>query len=156
MGNLEKLSSSLADSISYFPHKEEQGLISKSEIPHLQFLLTDYVRVSKQIETKWAQNARIQWLRNGGNNTKFFFTEVKIRRKRNQINTVQSKEGTPISDHILIINEAILFFKNLWTSQSVISLDGCPPLNSCISNNENDTHCYPLQKRDKENSLVTS
>lgn len=55
-----------------------------------------------QEEILWMQKSRVSWLHLGDKNTKFFDTTTIIRRRRNQIESLQDGDGTWISDQTKI------------------------------------------------------
>lgn len=76
VGNLEARVTQLADEISCLQRKEESGSLSLEESSYLNKALMEHYRTCKQIETKWVQEARAQWLLNSDNNTKYFHIAV--------------------------------------------------------------------------------
>ena len=44
-------------------------------------------------EIIWRQQSRIQWMKEGDCNTKFFHTRASTRRKKNRINRIQDDQG---------------------------------------------------------------
>lgn len=103
VGNLENR----ANNVSTFIEKYQLSL----EDLQLQALTKEYLKILKQIEIKWAQKSRIQWLMNGDNNTKLFHTEVKVRRHRNRISSIENNKGIFISDPNLIADAGISYFQ---------------------------------------------
>ena len=64
-------------------------------------------------ESIWHQKARIDWLRDGDRNTKFFFNYAKGRYARNSITTLYTKDGTLLSSYEAIGQEAMSYFQSL-------------------------------------------
>eukprot|EP00253_Pinus_taeda_P001936 PITA_01936 len=53
----------------------------------------------KQEETIWKQKSRIQWLKEGEQNTKFFHRSALDYRSANKILEIKNKEGEPLKNH---------------------------------------------------------
>lgn len=139
VGFLEDRAYSLASLISSLQFLEEQGTLSVEDWHCLKSSQRDYLQVLRQIEIKWAQKARLQWIINGDNNTKFFHTETKIRRNQNFIMSIEDAMGNPISESSHILNESMSFF---FFSKSVEYLikclvDAIPALPKLISDIDN-------------------
>ena len=64
-------------------------------------------------EAAWRQKYRIQWLKLGDQNTKFFFSAVKQRRAMNKITMLYDHHDNLITDPDLIVLEIVRFYKDL-------------------------------------------
>jgi exonuclease III len=69
----------------------------------------------KQEEILWKQKSRVQWLREGERNTKFFHRTVIQRRHINRITHLQSEEGVTIHSHEDMENTLTGYFQTLLT-----------------------------------------
>lgn len=74
---------------------------------------------------------------NSDNNTKFFYTEVRVRKQRNSIISIKTPNGTSNIDPDLIMAYGISFFKQLWNSKFVAYFSNFPYFNPSISLEEN-------------------
>lgn len=72
----------------------------------------------KREEIYWGQKARIQWLKEGDRNTKYFHAVVEGRRKRNNISTLQKENGTWCESEGEIEGEINAYFNKLFTSNN--------------------------------------
>ena len=73
-------------------------------------LRKDINRLYEQEEINQSQRARINWLRVGDKNTKFFHSLVIQRRQRNRITKILSSMGKWITDENQIKRAGILHF----------------------------------------------
>ena len=65
----------------------------------------------KRKELYWCQKARINWLKEGDNNTKFFHASVEGRRKRNKISILEKNDGSWCSSKGEIEKEIDKYFR---------------------------------------------
>jgi hypothetical protein len=66
-------------------------------------------------EILWRQKSRVQWLKEGEKNTKFFHRSMVHRRYINKITQLEDAQGNPIRDHDRIAEELINYYKDLLT-----------------------------------------
>jgi hypothetical protein len=69
----------------------------------------------KQEEILWRQKSRVQWLKEGERNTKFFHREMVHRRYINRITQLEDAQGNPIREHNQIVEELTNYYKDLLT-----------------------------------------
>lgn len=69
----------------------------------------------KQEEILWKQNSRVQWLREGERNTKFFHKAMVRHRQRNRIFSIKNMEGQRITQHEEMEQELLSHFKGILT-----------------------------------------
>ena len=115
-GNIEDKISSLECEIHRWDHIANSRDLSEVELKEraaAQWELWDWL---KKKETYWAQNSRIQWLKLGDRNSKFFHLCASIRRSRNNISSLHIR-GSKISDLATIKKEAVDFYKNLFNEE---------------------------------------
>jgi exonuclease III len=77
----------------------------------------------RQEEILWRQKSRVQWLKEGERNTKFFHRMVIQRRHTNKITHLTSDEGDVIHSHEDMEATLIRYFQNLLTEPQVDRLD---------------------------------
>ena len=77
-------------------------------------------------EVYWRQRAKVQWAKEGDNNTRFFHKVATGRRKRNYIENLELEGGVITEDQEVIEQELINFFINLYKSSNEVqwSLEG--------------------------------
>ena len=68
-------------------------------------------------EEYWKQKSRINWLRSGDRNTRYFHAVTKGRRIKNTINSLQDEHGVIYRGHTEISRVAIKYFQDLYTSE---------------------------------------
>jgi hypothetical protein len=69
----------------------------------------------KQEEIMWRQKSRVQWLKEGERNTKFFHRAMVHHRYINQITQLEDAQGNPIREHTQIAEELNTYYKELLT-----------------------------------------
>lgn len=82
----------------------------------------DLSNILMQEEVWWAQRAKMQWLKYGDNNTKFFHFKVNQRRKKNTIYAIQDNLGVPWNDDIHIHNTFINHFANIFSTSNPVNV----------------------------------
>ena len=68
-------------------------------------------------EVYWKQKSRINWLRSGDRNTRYFHAVTKRRKVKNTINSIQDEQGVIYRGHSEISQVAVNYFKNLYASE---------------------------------------
>mgnify|MGYP004706984917 FL=1 len=74
-------------------------------------------------EQYWAQKARIEWLREGDKNTKFFHACVKGRRRKNRMLNIQRENGTWTNSEEELGKEVANYYRILFTSSGCEGID---------------------------------
>jgi hypothetical protein len=69
----------------------------------------------KQEEVLWKQKSRVQWLKEGEKNTKFFHRAMMHRRHVNRITHLEDSQGNPVREHSQIEAELINYYQDLLT-----------------------------------------
>uniref|UniRef100_A0A803P8W5 Reverse transcriptase domain-containing protein n=1 Tax=Cannabis sativa TaxID=3483 RepID=A0A803P8W5_CANSA len=72
-------------------------------------------------ELYWHQRARVDWIKSGDSNTKFFHSRAKARYKNNKIQSLISSDGRVLYSETDFATEAASYFSNLFTTSSVDS-----------------------------------
>ncbi|KAJ0983177.1 hypothetical protein J5N97_011432 [Dioscorea zingiberensis] len=60
----------------------------------------------KQNSIRWAQRARLMWLRNGDFNTAFFHNQARIRGHRNKISAIVNDQGDMIVNNLVLVENS--------------------------------------------------
>ncbi|XP_044503432.1 uncharacterized protein LOC123224015 [Mangifera indica] len=84
--------------------------------------LENYSRLSGAEESLACQKTKVHWLKEGDQNTKYFFKCIKAHRNRNYINGVCLEDGTFVSAMGDVKKEFVSYFKKVLNS-----LDSCNP-----------------------------
>lgn len=116
-GNIDSSISRLEDTIQYWDNVANDRDLDPDEIitrSQAQLDLWGWLRRKK---IHWAQNSRVNWLKLGDRNSKFFHTCASIRRRKNNISVLEI-EGEKITDPEKIKKEAILFYRNLFSEKN--------------------------------------
>ncbi|KAF7844864.1 reverse transcriptase [Senna tora] len=112
--------------------KRIEGLYRhKGDRPDHQFqilekkLITDYQSLLAIEEDFWAAKSRMDWLKLGDSNTKFFHNSVLINRRRNRISGLKDSAGNWISN-VDDLNKLITtHFKELFKAETCASIPNC-------------------------------
>lgn len=72
----------------------------------------------KEEEEFWSQKARINWLREGDRNTKYFHAATAERRKRNRLDAILDESGIKYEGEEEIAGVFTKFFENLFSTSS--------------------------------------
>jgi hypothetical protein len=92
----------------------EQGLTDELKAQELKVAQQIEER-KRQEEILWKQKSRIQWLKEGERNTKFFHRTVVQRRHSNKITHLITDEGETLHSHVDLETNLINYFQNLLT-----------------------------------------
>lgn len=90
--------------------------------PNIHNTLVDrYAKLSalqRQSGIKWAQRARLQWIKDDDKNTRFFHAISRIRKHSNFISQISNPDGNVLQDPSDIEHAFLLFYQNLWNGAS--------------------------------------
>lgn len=78
--------------------------------------MAEYNSKLHQLETFWAQRSRVQWLKLGDKNTKYFHTIAKLHTRHNYFHELQRPEGSMVSSLKDMYETAQSFFQNLFSN----------------------------------------
>jgi hypothetical protein len=92
----------------------EQGMTEELKAQELK-VAQQLEERNKQEEILWKQKSRIQWLKAGERNTKFFHRTVIQRRHANKITHLISEEGETLHSHTDLETNLVDYFQNLLT-----------------------------------------
>lgn len=74
----------------------------------------------RQEELVWMLKSRVQWLRDGDRNTKYFHTATLVRRRRNKIMGLLDENGVWVMDQQRLKELAVGFYSSLFRSESCL------------------------------------
>lgn len=98
----------------------------------------DFVDLRNQEESFYRQKSRIQWLKGGDKNTKFFHQSVKRRQLSNRILSIKDSSGTIITDLSALPQVFINFFSSLLSPHEALSKPSFEELKRAIRRPLND------------------
>jgi hypothetical protein len=87
-------------------------------------LMSNIAELLAREETMEKQRSRINWMKEGDRNTKFFQARSKERAKCNQINALRNADGVLITDQKDIEDLANDFYMELFTAQPELDIEG--------------------------------
>eukprot|EP00253_Pinus_taeda_P015705 PITA_15705 len=88
----------------------------------------------KQEEILWKQKSRVQWLREGERNTKFFHKEMVQHRQRNRIFSIKNQEGQRVIQHEEIEKVMVNHFKDILREPQTNRADAIAKISTEIPN----------------------
>ena len=74
-------------------------------------------------EIYWAQRSRIQWLKHGDRNTKFFHSKVSQRRRCNYIQRLKDNDNNWVEDIQDIAGVATSYFQNMFRAGTCAQME---------------------------------
>lgn len=78
----------------------------------------EWAEVLRQEEVLWMQQSRVDWLRLGDSNTKFFHTTTLVRRRRNKVRMLKDEFGQWVEDAERLKNLAVDYYDHLFKSEN--------------------------------------
>ncbi|KAJ0975331.1 hypothetical protein J5N97_017296 [Dioscorea zingiberensis] len=107
----------------------------------LRGLYNKHQALLRQNSIKWAQRARLMWLKHGDYNTSFFHNQAQIRGHKNKISAITNEQDQILTDQQDIGREFINFYATLWGSTSKTTYDeltyNLPPDLPSLSDEDN-------------------
>jgi len=99
---------------TFIAGSQTQNLVREEEQ-----LMEDLEAYREQEEILWRQKSRVQWLKEGERNTKFFHRAMTHRRYINRITQLEDDQGAPIRDHEKIAEALNSFYQDLLTETNM-------------------------------------
>ncbi|WMV21816.1 hypothetical protein MTR67_015201 [Solanum verrucosum] len=112
-GNWKQRKEDILSQISSWETIQEQRPLTDDEMIQKTHLGMEFEEVAKQEEIAWKQRSRIQWLKQGDKNTKFFHRIATTHKRFNSMEQLEV-EGEITKDQIRIKEAAQEFYKNLY------------------------------------------
>ena len=88
---------------------QEQRTLNVGERLHKARLFNEFAEISRKEEIAWRQRSRVQWLKQGDKNTKYFQKMATSHKRFNTIDKLEV-EGVIISEPEEIKNEVVYFY----------------------------------------------
>jgi hypothetical protein len=82
--------------IDFLDKKAETMPLSASERAELKVSTDSLAKLRREEESKWAQRAKVKFIQEGGNNTKFFHLIANGKHRRKKVVQLKQEEGTII------------------------------------------------------------
>ncbi|XP_048494804.1 uncharacterized protein LOC125494938 [Beta vulgaris subsp. vulgaris] len=115
-GNIDDKISSLEQEIHKWDSLANSRDLMEPELKERTWAQGELWDWHKKREMLWAQKSRVQWLKLGDKNTKFFHICASVRRSKNNISSLQLN-GVKVSNPESIKKEAVSFFKELFKEE---------------------------------------
>ena len=126
VGKIESKIDSLSKEIMQLTLREETSDLSEEDMARRRQAREDLDKYTLMEEIKWRQRSRINWLKAGDRNTKFFHCMATAKKRRNGLSHLMV-DGNMVSDKGEICDIVIAFYDKLYSSSSGSSrpiLDG--------------------------------
>jgi hypothetical protein len=105
-------------------------------------------------ELKWKQTAKVNWLKNGDRNTKFFHAFANHRRKKNFISKVRDKNGSLRVTKTSIEGAFVSYFKELFIASDHVDVEACISSLECrVTPDMNSKLLLPFTKEEIHTAL---
>lgn len=117
-GNIDQKKRQLLDEIKFWDSNEKTHHLSNVERQMRNLAKQEYANVTSLEKIKWKQKAKVQWLREGDHNTKFFYGIASSRINNNYIHSLVDENGNYV-DSSGLNNHIASFFINLYKNQGV-------------------------------------
>lgn len=111
--------------------------------PRIRGLEKELIRAVRREEVYWRTKSRIQWLRDGDKNTRFFHAQTLKRRRRNVIRGLEEDDGTWCTKETRIHDIAVDYFISLFSTDRP---------NTFLE----ILQCVPNRVGDMDNNLLTT
>ena len=95
---------------------------AKAEFLELSKKMDDFLQ--KQ-EIYWAQQSRLNWLKHGDRNTKFFHARATQRKRRNHIRGIWNTHGQWVEELEEVVGVASAYFDNLFQARTEDQMEEC-------------------------------
>jgi exonuclease III len=111
----------------------------------------------KQEEILWKQKSRIQWLKEGERNTKFFHRATIQRRQSNKITHLITEEGETLHSHADLETHLVDYFQDLLTepipdrSEAINQITRCVP--TLVTKEQNEALLRPFTIEEVDQAL---
>lgn len=94
-------------------------LFCTTNLPNGSILRNEVCDLIESDDIRWRQRVKVEWLKSGDRNTKYFHTCVTQRRKQNQILSIKDQGGRMWDDWENIGNVFINYFSKLFTLDNI-------------------------------------
>ncbi|KAG5624592.1 hypothetical protein H5410_009810 [Solanum commersonii] len=92
---------------------QENRSLTDDELVQKTHLAMEFEEIAKEEEIAWRQRSRIQWLKNGDKNTRFFYRMANAHKRYNSIDALEV-EGQSINEMSAVKNAIQRFYQNLY------------------------------------------
>ncbi|XP_059439185.1 uncharacterized protein LOC132171798 [Corylus avellana] len=129
----------------------QEGPYEKVGIDRLKEKIHNHM---EQEEVHWQQRSRVEWLRNGDKNTKFFHASANQRRNSNKIRLVHDMEGNPRESQEDIGKAFVEYFTTLFSTGQPRRMEECLEfMERRISDEMNERLLRPFMEEDVETAI---
>ncbi|WMV17703.1 hypothetical protein MTR67_011088 [Solanum verrucosum] len=92
---------------------QENRSLTDDELVQKTHLAMEFEEIAKEEEIAWRQRSRVQWLKNGDKNTRFFYRMANAHKRYNSIDALEV-EGQSINEMPAVKNAIQRFYQNLY------------------------------------------
>jgi exonuclease III len=157
-GNIFETQKQLTEQMNEIQCKiREQGFTE--ELKNQELKVTQQLEDRKrQEEILWKQKSRIQWLKEGDRNTKFFHRATIQRRHSNKITHLVTEEGETLHSHAELESHLIDYFQNLLSeplpnrSEAIRQITKCVP--ALVTQEQNAALLRPFTLEELDQALL--
>uniref|UniRef100_A0A0V0IXC5 Putative ovule protein n=1 Tax=Solanum chacoense TaxID=4108 RepID=A0A0V0IXC5_SOLCH len=113
-GNLAMQKQNILAKLAELEEIQDQRVLTEVETLSKAELLVDFESIAKCEEIAWRQRSRVNWLKQGDNNTKFFHRSANAHRRYNNIDELMV-DGEATKNPEVITKEIEKFYQRLYT-----------------------------------------
>ncbi|KAH0688906.1 hypothetical protein KY289_016264 [Solanum tuberosum] len=113
-GNLALQKQSILGQLAELEETQDQRILNEEEIHSKAELLLEFENIAKYEEISWRQRSRVNWLKQGDNNTKFFHRTANAHKRYNSIDEL-NVNGEAVKSPEVIKKAIVDFYRELYT-----------------------------------------
>ncbi|KAG5594744.1 hypothetical protein H5410_035976 [Solanum commersonii] len=117
-GNLAMQKQNILAKLAELEEIQDQRVLTEDETLSKAELLVDFESIAKCEEIAWRQRSRVNWLKQGDNNTKFFHRSANAHRRYNNIDELVV-DGEATKNPEVITKEIEKFYQRLYTETEI-------------------------------------
>lgn len=113
----------------------------------------EYVKLIKQKDDYWRQRAKIHWIKEGDQNTKFFHSMATTRRKKNKIEKIKDCDGTWYHNGSGLEQLIVNYYSDLFSGHGNDDVGVCDLITKGISDEQNVQLTSPFLEAEIKEAL---
>ncbi|KAI0493884.1 hypothetical protein KFK09_024010 [Dendrobium nobile] len=134
--DLNKLKEDLMEEIMELQNKEASNShLTEQEYRMLKEKVLELNSTLARLNTWWKQRAKVNWLKEGDGNSRFFHNYASARRNVNKIIKIKDEDGNTIEDQDHMEEVFMRFFQKKWEIRKT-NLVGWPDPTNCLTEQE--------------------
>ncbi|XP_038982901.1 uncharacterized protein LOC120110929 [Phoenix dactylifera] len=155
VGNIFRRLEEVEGRIADLQGREDRGgELEEGEMSDLRRYLASHHSLLHQQETMWRQKSRVQWVKEGDRNTRFFHRSTVIRRQRNMIRSLRVGTSQWVVEDTAVRQVLLDFFRSRWTEvDGPYVSDQLPRPAVCVEESENAALIQPVSNKEVQEAV---